>query len=555
MALHLNAEQKNLRRLWSEYDTFVIPPYQRPYSWDVAECRQLYDDLVDAFNRPSDNDYFMGTIILAVADTQKDESPRIVDGQQRMTTFWLMFKALSVLLPEVTSLLDMLYSRDWDGQGKKLRIKSLVNDANDMQSMDEIYSWNKDNYEERYLKLEEENRGFDYFDIEDLINEDDNNMHVVTMYFYYKFRMFKENDIAGLRSFAKFLMMSVLIIPIEMHAPGIRDAEDKALVIFETINNRGVELSDSDILKARLYSKAISPEQKDELVMLWDKVVDYCKLLSIEIDTLFTIYMNLKIASEGLRSYMPNVREFFDGRNGEISRHNYKEIMQRLLEIAGILRDYKNLEIGTSKIAGWAQMLTVCGIGTTWNDSILVTWALKKGFDERTLEPFMQRMVKYKMVSGTVFSDVRSIAIMSDIMVHGDSKRLHLNGEVIPYFLHSYRSFEYAKLALILEMGGGLLDFNMGNIVERKKRSYTLQNGELVREKYFDESIGNIALVPNDKARQNKGYEEYMKRLESVDPECAAIVNKTGRKFLLADVNERSKRKTHILDEFFKRSK
>ena len=41
MAFHLNAEQKNLRRLWSEYDTFVIPPYQRPYSWDVAECRKL----------------------------------------------------------------------------------------------------------------------------------------------------------------------------------------------------------------------------------------------------------------------------------------------------------------------------------------------------------------------------------------------------------------------------------------------------------------------------------------------------------------------------------
>ena len=105
MSLHLNAEQKNLRRLWSEYDTFVIPPYQRPYSWNVTECRQLYDDLIDAFNRPYDNDYFMGTIILAVADNQRDEFPRIVDGQQRMTTFWLMFKSLSVLLPEVTSLL------------------------------------------------------------------------------------------------------------------------------------------------------------------------------------------------------------------------------------------------------------------------------------------------------------------------------------------------------------------------------------------------------------------------------------------------------------------
>lgn len=555
MSLHLNAEQKNLRRLWSEYDTFVIPPYQRPYSWDVAECRQLYDDLIDAFNRPADNDYFMGTIILAVADTQKDESPRIVDGQQRMTTFWLMFKALSVLLPEVTSLLDMLYSRDWDGQGKKLRIKSLVNDANDMQSMDDIYSWTKDKYEERYLMLEEENRGYEYYDIEDLINDDDNNMNVVTMYFYYKFRMFKDNDIEGLRSFAKFLMMSVLIIPIEMHAPGIRDAEDKALVIFETINNRGVELSDSDIFKARLYSKAITPGEKDELVMLWDQVVDCCKMLSIDIDTLFTIYMHLKIASEGHGAYIPGLRDFFDGRNGEISRHSYREIMQRLLEIAGILQKYKRLELGTSRIAGWAQILSVCSGISIWNDSILVAWGMKRGFDERTLEPFMQRMVKYNLVSGTVLSDVRSIAIMSDIMTNGDSKRLHVNGEMIPYFLHSYRSFEYAQLALILEMGGGLLDFDIDNIVQRKKRKRIMNTGLKVSEEYFDESIGNIALVPNEKARQTKGFEEYMQRLEHVDPECAAIANKTGKKFLLADVNERSKRKTRVLDEFFKRNK
>ena len=68
MAIHLNADQKNLRKLYGEYETFVIPPYQRPYSWTINECRQLYDDLIDAFNRKNDNDYFVGTIILAVAD-------------------------------------------------------------------------------------------------------------------------------------------------------------------------------------------------------------------------------------------------------------------------------------------------------------------------------------------------------------------------------------------------------------------------------------------------------------------------------------------------------
>ena len=104
-------------------------------------------------------------------------------------------------------------------------------------------------------------------------------------------------------------------------------------------------------------------------------------------------------------------------------------------------------------------------------------------------------------------------------------------------------------------MGGGLLDHQIVNIVQRKKHSYTLQNGELVREKYFDESIGNIAFVPTEKARRTKGFEEYMQRMEQADPECAAIANKTGQKFLLSHVNERSKRKTSVLDEFFKRSK
>ena len=555
MALHLNAEQKNLRRLWSEYDTFVIPPYQRPYSWDVTECRQLYDDLIDAFNRTSDRDYFMGTIILAVADNQRDECPRIVDGQQRMTTFWLMFKSLSVLLPEVTSLLDMLFSREWDGQGQQMRIKSLVNDANDMDIMIDIYKWDCDDYEKRYNDLIEEKQRNEYFNIEDIIADDEIKMRGTTMYFYYRFREFKENDIEGLRNFAKFLMKSVLIIPIEMHAPGIRDAEDKALVIFETINNRGVELSDSDIFKARLYSKAITTQDKDEFVRLWDLVVDNCKRLGIEIDRLFTIYKNLTLAEEGKGTFNVGIREFFDGRNGEISRHCYSDIMDKLLTIAGIYQKYKSLEIGTSKIAGWAQMLSVCNSSSTWCDSILAIWVMKRGWDEKTLEPFMQRMVKYTLLTGHIFADISAHDIMSDIAKTGDSKRLHINGEIATYLVHYERSYAFAKLALILEMGGGLLDHEMTNIVQRKRTSYYTENGECVKEKYFDESLGNIAFVPTEKARQSIDYKRYMQELEKVDPECAAVANKTGRKLFMQNVHERCKRKTLVLDDFFKRNK
>ena len=497
----------------------------------------------------------MGTIILAVADDQRDECPRIVDGQQRMTTFWLMFKSLSVLLPDVPSILDMLYSRQWDGLGMQMRIKSLVNDANDMDIMTNIYSWGIDDYEKRYKNLMEAKLSNVHFKIEDFISDDENKMQGTTMYFYYRFREFKENDIEGLRNFAKFLMQSVLIIPIEMHAPGIRDAEDKALIIFETINNRGVELSNSDIFKARLYSKAITTKDKDEFVKLWDSVVDNCKRLGIDIDRLFTIYKNLSLAEEGNHSYHVGIREFFDGRNGEISRHSYSDIMNKLLHIADIFQKYKSLELGTSKIAGWAQMLSVCNSSSTWSDSILAMWVMKKGWDEKTLEPFMQRMVKYTLLTGQFFGEMSAHEIMSDIAKTGDSKQLHVNGEIASYLVHYERSCEYAKLALILEMGGGLLDYEMSNIVQRKRMSYYTEKGECVREKYFDDSLGNIALVPTDKARQSKDFEKYMQVLKNVDPECAAVANKTGQKFLMSNVKERCQRKTAILDEFFKRSK
>ena len=104
-------------------------------------------------------------------------------------------------------------------------------------------------------------------------------------------------------------------------------------------------------------------------------------------------------------------------------------------------------------------------------------------------------------------------------------------------------------------MGGGLLDYEMSNIVQRKRMSYYTEKGECVREKYFDESLGNIAFVPTDKARQSIDFERYMQELERVDPECAAVANKTGQKYLLLNVNERSKRKAAVLDDFFKRSK
>lgn len=66
--------------------------------------------------------------------------------------------------------------------------------------------------------------------------------------------------------FLRFMLERVFILPIELSAADITDAEDKALNIFETINDRGMNLEDADIFKAKLYNKALNKEERMSLL-------------------------------------------------------------------------------------------------------------------------------------------------------------------------------------------------------------------------------------------------------------------------------------------------
>jgi len=73
-----------------------IPNYQRPYKWSAANATQLLDDILEAMLANKEI-YRVGTLILHDNQSQYD----IVDGQQRTITFSLLFKAFSVLYPDL----------------------------------------------------------------------------------------------------------------------------------------------------------------------------------------------------------------------------------------------------------------------------------------------------------------------------------------------------------------------------------------------------------------------------------------------------------------------
>jgi uncharacterized protein with ParB-like and HNH nuclease domain len=86
----IKAAVKSIKRVLCDDDFFYqIPDYQRPYSWDKDNLSDLIEDLTDAFNNNSDENYFCGSLV--VVENKKEDRYDVIDGQQRLTTFTIIF--------------------------------------------------------------------------------------------------------------------------------------------------------------------------------------------------------------------------------------------------------------------------------------------------------------------------------------------------------------------------------------------------------------------------------------------------------------------------------
>ncbi len=94
----MKATEARLLDFLKKSPQFVIPIYQRTYSWDQPECRQLWDDILRAGHDENIRSHFLGTIVYIQSGLYQvsSQSPLLViDGQQRLTTVSLIIEALA----------------------------------------------------------------------------------------------------------------------------------------------------------------------------------------------------------------------------------------------------------------------------------------------------------------------------------------------------------------------------------------------------------------------------------------------------------------------------
>jgi len=401
MALSLTAEQKKLLQILKIDEQYIIPEYQRPYSWEYEHCLQLYSDLVEVYeaNKSENNneDYFIGNIIIAKSEDNEYELD-VVDGQQRLTTLFLMVKVLSLFTEHKVYKVDLekiIGSISRISGEYEYRIKTTVFESDDATDFRNVLEYDKDKFEEIFYRCKNKNN-----EIEEKKCSTRFEKNIMFFYSWFSYLNQKENS---LDNFIKFFLEKVYLLPIELRGKTRDDANEKALVIFETINDRGKDLEDADIFKAKLYKRAKRISEEKIFIDLWKNFKSNCEDLKIDIDDVFRYYTHIIRGERGITSSEINLREFFTTKDySPFNLKKYKEVMNDLFEIIEILEFVSKEKQQETKLAKYLQLIEAYTNQYPKNALVVYMYVNKdkdKGKDK--ISKFLEKIIRYSYYYGS----------------------------------------------------------------------------------------------------------------------------------------------------------
>lgn len=323
-------------------ENFVIPEYQRGYSWDITQCDKLWQD-IEAFIASNASDpYFFGTIIVDCSETYKFS---LIDGQQRTTTFLLLLKALLMQLNEAIPKV----SDDEESEALKAGLKANRNkimailykaEDEDIPSMLKDYTKtqniliiaNKSINELFPKEVKTIIEATDFKNAEENVykiprKQKDNKYTNHFRNFKYFFVKLREKSESQLNQFAKIFLEKCQVIEIRSWQI------EQAITMFNSLNSTGMPLSDADIISAQLYSNA--GDNKKAFNEQWETINKLANELSsrkiIDIDAVLQqfMYINRAINKEYI-SINKDGNESVDVTTPGLRRY-YTDIKKELL--------------------------------------------------------------------------------------------------------------------------------------------------------------------------------------------------------------------------------
>jgi len=323
MATSIEVQKQSVKQLLESGKShpFVIPEYQRPYAWTDDQVITLFEDLWDfASNQVEEGDlktYFLGTVVSY--ENEKGEQ-EIIDGQQRITSLFLLLRAIYTKLQatdtkskEALNFISQIEPAIWrtdkltgevDYSNILLESRVVNNEGNtvlrDILKDGKTVDGAKDNYSKNYNK---------FLELYERVSQD--------------------NPLA-IYEFIYCVLNQAILLPITA------DTQDTALTIFSTLNDRGLPLSDADIFKAKIYGQ-LPAEKKGEFIDEWKELDEKAEYVGESIQSLFYYYMfYLRAIEKDDKSTTPGVRKYYAGAGNKFTKLYDKDLLGNLKKMLNI---------------------------------------------------------------------------------------------------------------------------------------------------------------------------------------------------------------------------
>ena len=304
---NLNSENNTFRKLFGNGLSYIIPSFQRDYSWEEEQWQELWEDLEIAIQE--DNSHYMGYLVLR---NNGDKNFYVIDGQQRVTT-------ISILILSILKHLQELVNNSNEPNENQQRFNLIKNTYIGLQDPISLSTKNK-------LTLNKNNDGYFKHYLVNLNSDGKkrglhNSEKLMRDAFNWFYKKIEQQKFSNGKQFAQLvehicdkLFFTVLTVSDDVNA----------YAIFETLNSRGIKLSSTDLLKNYLFS--ICQNNEDDINILderWNNIID-------------------RLQNENIRDY---VRILWNSKNKFVRHANlFKEIRSFIKTRDEVFTFIRNLE-------------------------------------------------------------------------------------------------------------------------------------------------------------------------------------------------------------------
>jgi len=502
----MKAEETKLLQFLNSPKQFIIPIYQRTYSWTLKECEQLWKDILKAGKDESISGHFIGSIVYVekgLYQVSAIPSLLVIDGQQRLTTISLLLSALCntangnklEINPEKISSYYLLNEKE---EGS-LKYKLLLTKSDKETFFKIIEKRELDRNDSRRLK-----ENYEYF-LEKISNSDLNEIY---------------------KGISKLIVIDV----------SLDRSRDNPQLIFESLNSTGLELTQADLIRnfvlmglpkeeqEKLYADFWQPMEKNfgytGYSELFDAFMrDYLTIKTGKIPKIREVYSAFKLYEQSLNNINKLVEDIYmfsayfvnvalEKEEDESLKQIFSDINTLKVDVSypfilQVYQDYKNNEINKQEfseilrfIESYVFRRAVCDIPTNSLNKTFVT-LYKQIKKESYLESFKAIMFlqdSYRRFPGN--EEFKAHFVIKDVY----------NFRNTNYLLRKLENFNRKEFV-------NVSDYTVEHIMPQNKNLSSDWRTELggawkeIQEKFLH-TIGNLTLTGYNSELSDRPFKE-----------------------------------------------